>query len=121
MQVNNIIKKLDKGELTLKDFSKKSDISLENAVLIGEGAVGKVYLLGDKLVVKEVLPCNAPVNTALYRYCENVLDLPEKIPFTPGGNGKIRYSLPNLLSEITVGMILSRILVKYQLYKNSEL
>ena len=108
MQVNNIIKKLDRGELTLKDFSKKTDISLENAELIGSGAVGKVYLLGDKLVVKEVLPCNAPIESALYRYCENVLDLPEKIPFIPGGNGKIRYSLPNLLSEITVGMVLGR-------------
>jgi len=108
MQVNNIIKKLDKGKLTIDDFNKKTGISLENAELLGAGAVGRVYLVNEKFVVKEVLPCKAPLGSALYKYCENVLELPEKIPYIPGGNGKIRYSLPNLLSEITVGMILGR-------------
>ena len=108
-QVNNIIQNIDSGKLTLDNF-KENDIidSLEDSDLIGQGAVGKVYLIDDKYVVKEVLPCNADPKSALYIYCSDLINLNNKIPTTPGGFGKKRYTLPNLLSEISIGMILGR-------------
>lgn len=108
MQVRKIIKNLNSGKLTLDDFTNKDlQINLNEARMIGKGAVGKVYLSGDK-VVKEIQPCNAAEDKPLYKYCTSVLKLDNNIPKIPGGFGKIRYSLPNLLSEISIGMILGK-------------
>ncbi len=109
MQVDKIIKNIDSGKLKLSDFNN-NDVTenLEEKDLIGQGAVGKVYLL-DKVVVKEILPCSSNPNSALYQYCIDLINLKsEDILDIPGGNGKRRYNLPNLLSEISIGMILGR-------------
>lgn len=99
-------------KLNLSDFSninktltKQILKSLKPENLIGEGAVGKVYLVDQKYVVKEVTPCVADPNSKLYEYCADILKIKDEIPNIPGGDGKIRYILPNLLSEILIGMI----------------
>ena len=99
-------------KLNLSDFSnidkaltKRILSSLKPKNLIGEGAVGKVYLIDKKFVVKEVVPCVADPNSKLYQYCSDILKIKDQIPSIPGGGGKTRYILPNLLSEILIGMI----------------
>jgi len=109
MQVDKIIKNIDAGNLKITDF-KNPEVTqeLDESQLIGQGAVGRVYLT-DNVVVKEIIPCQANLNSALYQYCEDLKNLQsEDIPSIPGGNGKRRYSLPNLLSEVATGMILGR-------------
>lgn len=112
MQVDKIIKNIDSGRLKLSDFNNDEILEkLDEKDLIGQGAVGKVYLQG-KTVIKEILPCSSDSGSALYQYCVDLNNLKEEtdknIQVTPGGNSKRRYSLPNLLTEISNGMILGR-------------
>ena len=99
-------------KLNISDFSnidkavtKQILDSLKPENLIGKGAVGRVYLVDQKYVVKEVSPCVADPNSKLYEYCADILKIKDQIPNIPGGDGKTRYILPNLLSEILIGMI----------------
>jgi hypothetical protein len=106
-QRKTIFKKLGDQELSLRDFqlndtSLISQLTPEN--LIGGGAVGKVYAIDD-VVVKQVLPCLADPDKPLYQYCSAFLE--DRFYLIPGGRGKFRYILPNLLSEIVIGMIVS--------------
>jgi len=112
-QINKLIENLDNRRLFFKDFDVKDEIkekilaSLSENNLLGKGAVGKVYLI-DKYAVKEISPCESDKKSALYKYCLDILTAREnyEIQKIPGGNGKHRYILPNLFSEILIGMIL---------------
>lgn len=103
----NIFDKIRSQSLELADFDyldKTLLKFLDESNLIGSGAVGKVYRVGD-LVIKKISPCDADPEKPLYKYCESL----KKSHFTliPGGDGQFRYMLPNLITEITIGMILS--------------
>jgi hypothetical protein len=113
MQRLLILDHLANNTLTLDDFDKRdhftdniiSEMTEEN--LISKGAVGKIFTINDEIVVKQVKPCMSKKDSALQRYC---IDM-NKLYYTDivgiaGGNGKYRYILPNLLSEITIGLIL---------------
>jgi exopolysaccharide biosynthesis protein len=109
-----LYKKLSNNTLYLDDFDQR-DTFTNNIIpklieenVIGQGAVGKVYLIDD-YVVKQTQPCMNK-KKALYKYCEDFMQLGDnKIKVIPGGNKKYRYLMPNLLSEITVGTIINNI------------
>lgn len=109
-----LYKKLSTNTLYLDDFDQR-DAFTNNIIpklieknVIGQGAVGKVYLIDD-YVVKQTQPCMNK-KKALYKYCEDFMQLGDnKIKVIPGGNKKYRYIMPNLLSEITVGSIINNI------------
>lgn len=108
-----ILNHLANNTLTLDDFDKKdnftdniiSNMTEEN--LISQGATGKIFLIDDKIVVKQIKPCETRKDSALQRYCVDMNKLYDTdIVGIAGGNGKYRYILPNLLSEIAIGLIL---------------
>jgi hypothetical protein len=110
-----LYKKLSTRTLHFDDFDQQ-DAFTNNIItklidinVIGQGAVGKVYLI-DNYVVKETKPCQNK-KKALYQYCEDLmkLDNEDNMKVIPGGNGKYRYIMPNLLSEITVGAVIDSI------------
>jgi len=113
MQRLLILDHLDNNKLTLDDFDKKDDFT-DNIIsqmieenLISQGATGKIFLIDDKLVIKQIKPCQSKKDSALQRYCVDMNKLYESdIVGIAGGNDKYRYILPNLLSEITIGLIL---------------
>ena len=113
MQKDVILSKLSSNTLNVDDFDRRdafTDAIIENMVeenLIGQGAVGKVYSFGQ-YVVKQITPCMAKENSPLQRYCLDITALEEGvINGIPGGNHKYRYILPNLLSEITIGILIN--------------
>lgn len=113
MQTQNIIKNLENRSLKYNDFNsieRRREIlsSLSRRNLLGRGAVGNVYRVGG-YAVKEVSPCRAKKDSALYKYCEDLKKTKNKeFPKIPGGNGKHRYMLPNLFSETVLGMVLGK-------------
>jgi hypothetical protein len=104
------IDKINSGKLTSDDFNDKGfgNWYKQKKKLLGKGAVGQVYSIGDgEYVIKEVTPCKAAKDKPLYRYCLDLQKVAkEGLLKIPGGLGKIRYLLPNLLSEIAIGKIL---------------
>lgn len=100
-----IISKLLTGTLTISDFNIRNAFTnsiinkLPKSTLLGKGAVGRVYMIDDKYVVKQTKPCIYPSNT----YCT---DLYTPITTIPGGSNNDRTLLANLLSEIAIGFIL---------------
>ena len=115
MQKDLILSKLTSNTLNVDDFDRRdafTDAIIENMIeenLIGQGAVGKVYSFGQ-YVVKQITPCTAKENSPLQRYCLDITALEEGvINGIPGGNQKYRYILPNLLSEITIGLLINDI------------
>lgn len=113
MQRDLIINKLSSNTLTLQDFDRRD--SFTNNIIqklhlqyheLGykKGIVGKVYLIDNQLVVKKIKPCN---HATLDQFCLDIEKLYfEPIDVIPGGNNKLRYVLPNLLSEIVIGMVI---------------
>lgn len=118
MQAKKIVKAIRELKLNINDFQEQSDFvknilnQLVPINIIGEGAVGKIYLIDDgKYVVKSISPCLAPENSPLRKYCNDLLNLKinPNLMLIPGGNSenkvKNRYIIPNLLSEIAIGSI----------------
>ena len=111
--MHTLLNKIDKHILKRDDFNMKTPLinniisNINKNNMIGEGALGKVYIVG-KYAIKNIIPCNIPSDKPLYQYCKDLLSF-DKLPFIPGGNGKYRYLLPNLLTEITIGMLLNNI------------
>ena len=110
-----ILSKLSSNQLNVDDFDQQdsfTDHIIKNMTeknLIGQGAVGKVFAFG-KYVVKQIMPCSAKENSPLFKYCVDITKLIKgHINGIPGGNNKYRYILPNLLSEITIGLLLDDI------------
>lgn len=113
MQRLIILNHLENNTLTLKDYDRRDDFTndiiskMDDSNLISKGAVGKIYLINEKLVVKQIKPCDSKTDSPLQRYCLDMNKLYHTdITGIPGGNNKYRYILPNLLSEITIGLIL---------------
>ena len=79
----------------------------ENPVVLFPQAIGVFekwnYTTGA--TIRTSSPCVADLNSKLCEYCADILKIKDEIPNIPGGDGKIRYILPNLLSEILIGMI----------------
>ena len=112
MQKEIILYKLANNTLNVNDFDRRdafTDNIIKNMIdenLIGQGAVGKVFSFG-KYVVKQITPCTSKKDSPLQRYCVDITKLIEGvIQGIPGGNNKYRYILPNLLSEITIGILI---------------
>ncbi len=110
-----ILSKLSSNQLNVDDFDQQDSFTnniIKNMTeenLIGQGAVGKVFAFG-KYVVKQIMPCSAKENSPLFKYCVDITKLINgHINGIPGGNNKYRYILPNLLSEITIGLLLDDI------------
>lgn len=120
--VDLLIQKLMSKKLNIDDFDMNdkftNDIIVDmnkNNLIIGQGAVGKVFLVeNQKYVVKQVTPCKAKKDTPLYKYCQDILNINDNlIQIIPGGNNKYRYILPNLLSEIIIGIIMGKLDLNY--------
>ena len=112
MQKDIILCKLASNNLNVNDFDRRDEFTdniIKNMIdenLIGQGAVGKVFSFG-KYVVKQITPCTAKQDSPLQRYCVDITKLIEGvIEGIPGGNRLYRYILPNLLSEITIGILI---------------
>ena len=114
MQIRKLIKNVNLGNLEFTDFSEKNGLTdkilnFQDLKILGKGAVGKTYLLENKYAVKKISPCEADEDSPLYKYCTDILKITNtEIEKIPGGFGKYRYLLPNLLSEILIGMILGK-------------
>ena len=113
MQRLVILNNLANNTLTFSDYDRRDDYTnliisqMDESHLISKGAVGQIFLINDTIVVKQVKPCDSKTNSPLQRYCVDVNQLYHTdITGIPGGNNKYRYILPNLLSEITIGLIL---------------
>lgn len=119
MQRLNILDHLSQNLLTVTDFDQRDDftnnivLNMTEDNLISKGAVGEIYSINDQYVVKQIKPCDKK-NAALQRYCVDIYKLFEyDIIGIAGGNNQYRYILPNLISEITVGLILGDLDICY--------
>ena len=105
-QRQTIFNHLNNKRLSFQDFSLPDEGFIERLTdKIGGGAVGEVFALG-KYVVKKVSPCLADPEKPLYRYCKGLLETDSYL--IPGSRGRYRYILPNLVTEIIIGMILGQ-------------
>lgn len=109
-----LLNKLLNKNLTLDDFDLRNNFTnyivrqmRKHQLTIGKGVVGKVYYIDDTYVVKQVTPCKFSKDNPLYKYCQDIKELDDRlIQLIPSGNNQHRYILPNLLSEIVIGAIL---------------
>jgi len=113
-QVDRIISNTNNLTLNIKDFHDETEFNIRifnqmnKKNLIGRGFFGSAYLVEDgKYVVKEIKPCN---RRELKSYCDNLKKLirGNEITTIPSAKGKIRYLMPNLLSEIVIGMFMGK-------------
>lgn len=109
-----LLDKLTSNKLTLDDFDLQNTFTnyiisqmKKHHMTIGKGVVGKVYYIDNTYVVKRIMPCKFDKKNELYKYCQDIKNLDNRlIQLIPSGNGKYRYILPNLLSEVMIGTIL---------------
>jgi len=111
-QVGKVINSIHNLQLNVNDFHMTNDFTnrlysqMTRQNLIGEGGVGKVFLVENgKYVIKQANPCVRD-NKILQEYCQDIINLVEdedEIIMIPSGENKYRYIIPNLLCEAAIG------------------
>lgn len=109
----NILNKLNNNTLILDDFDIRNQFTnmllskLKKSDLIGKGALGEIYSIDNKYIIKQIKYFGKEKSKS---YCLDVIKLlNKKFKIIPGGNNTNRYIIPNLLSEILIGMILGNL------------
>lgn len=119
-QVDRLIHATIYKKLNIKNFHDQSEFTnrlynqMKDKNLIGMGGVGKVYLVENgKYVIKQASPCYR-TGSALQQYCDDLKlsILNNEFLLIPSGDNKVRYILPNLLSEVLIGVFMTDLVNK---------